>query len=183
MHVSENQYHMLKDVHLISRLDGFSGCLPHRDALLYDTRELTKLMEAEYVKEVTLEKPCGGEIRGLKLTREGKWLLRRLEGTYAPDKGTSCSVSTREHECLTRDLEDILRDMYHYSRLKKANGLFPRREARSYPQDDLEFLYLNGYLLKIRMSTKPGKKEKGFVLSSKGEQLVRSAEEAEELLT
>jgi hypothetical protein len=175
MHISENQYYILKDVYVISRLGG-SGCLPQKDALIYSRQELSELLEEDYVNEVTLVKPCGGEIRGLKLTRRGEWLLRKLEAKYAVDMakpGVSGSVV-----CLDPDLMDILWDIYHFCRLKRSGGLFPRKEAESYSQDDLEYLYLHGYILKIQMGTKSGKKEKGFVLSNKGEQVVRTTDEA-----
>lgn len=180
MHVSDNQYYILKDVHVISRLGGSSGCLPHKDALIYDRQELMELLEGDYVKEVTLMKPCGGEIRGLKLTRRGEWLLRKLEAKYAVDKTEPCDVESAGQVCLGPDLVDILRDMYHFCRLKKSGGIFPHKEAESYLQDDLEFLYLNGYIFKIQLGAKPGKREKGFVLSNKGEAVVRTAEEAAE---
>lgn len=125
-------------------------------------------------------KPCGGEIRGLQLTRRGEWLLRQLEAKDAMHNGESCDVASAGDVCLGPDLVDILRDMYHFCRLKKSGGMLPRKEAECYPQDDLEFLYLNGYIFKIQMGQKPGKRGKGFVLSKKGEDVVRTAEEAAE---
>lgn len=177
MHISENQYYILKDIHIISRL-GESGCLPHKDALIYNRQELLELLEGDYVNEVALVKPCGGEIRGLKLTRRGEWLLRKLEANYAVDKVEPCAVGSAV--CLEPDLTDILLDIYHFCRLKKSGGLFPRKEAESYSQDDLEYLYLHGYIFKIQIGTKSGKREKGFVLSNKGEKVIRATAETTE---
>ncbi len=177
MQVTENQFYMLKDIHVLTKVGAKGGCLPLKDALIYDPKELRGLQDNDYVKAVTLMMPCGGEVRGFKLTRKGEWTLRKLEAKYRLDSLDAAIQLHAERHCLTPDQVDILRDIYHFCRLRKSGGIFPRKEAEAACRaDDLEFLYLHGYILKIQSGDSSGKKEKGFILSNKGEDVVRDVE-------
>lgn len=180
MQISENQFYMLKDIHLIGKVGSKGGCLPLKDALIYNPQELRELQDHDFIKAVTLMMPCGGEVRGFKLTHKGEWTLRKLEAKYVLDSLDATVQLCAERHCLTPDQVDILRDIYHYCRLRKSGGIFPRKEAEAYSADDLEFLYLQGYILKIQFRNLSDKKEKGFILSNKGDEIVRSVEESVE---
>jgi len=176
MQLSENQFYMLKDIDVISKIGSNGGCLPLKDALIYEPRELQALQDNNYVTPVTLMMPCGGEVRGYKLTHKGEWTLYKLEAKYRFDDQNAGIQPHAERQCLTPDQVDILRDIYHFCRLRKSGGMFPSKEVEGFSAEDLEFLYLNGYVLKIQTGSASGKKEKGFILSNKGESVVRSME-------
>lgn len=180
MQVSENQYYMLKDIHLIGKIGSKGGCLPMKDALIYNPRELRELQDNDFISSVTLMMPCGGEVRGIKLTHKGEWTLRKQEAKYVLDSQAATNQQCAEQHCLTPDQVDILRDIYHFCRLRKSSGIFPRAEAEAYAEDDLEFLYLHGYILKIQFRDFSDKKEKGFILSNKGNEVVRNTEQSVE---
>lgn len=180
MHVTERQYYMLKDIHIMTKVGSRGGCLPLKDALIYDPDELQALQDNGYVKAVTLMMPCGGEIRGFKLTHKGEWTLRKLEAKAKLDSFQASTKELTERHCLTPDQVDILLDIYHLSKLSKSEGIFTRKEAEAYSADDLEFLYLHGYIMKIRVGGFSGKKEKGFILSNQGDALIRRIEESRE---
>ncbi|TVQ96424.1 MAG: hypothetical protein EA399_15915 [Desulfovibrionales bacterium] len=180
MQVTERQFYMLKDIHVITKVGSKGGCLPLKDALIYDPGELKSLQDGDYVKAVTLMMPCGGEIRGFKLTHKGEWALRKLEAQYKLDALDAPTSLNAERQCLTPEQVDTLRDIYHFCRLRKSGGIFPRKEAEAFAADDLEFLYLHGYILKIQSGDTSGRKEKGFILSNKGEDLVRNVEESKD---
>lgn len=177
MRMTENQFYILKDIHMLSKIGGKGGCLPLKDALIYNPDELRGLQKNDYVKAVTLMMPCGGEVRGFTLTRTGEWALRKLEARYRLDSLDAAIQFHAERHCLTPDQVDILRDIHHFCRLRKSGGIFPRKEAEAACRgDDLEFLYLQGYILKIQSSDASGKKEKGYILSNKGEDVVHDVE-------
>jgi hypothetical protein len=181
MNLRENQFYMLKDIHVLSKAGLSGGCLPMKDALIYNQDDLEDLQEREYVKPVTLMMPCGGQIRGFKLTHRGEWTLRKMEAKAFWDAHENLPQAAVLGECLTPDQVDILLDIYHFCRLTRSGGLLPRREAENFQHDDLEYLYLNGYIMKIQTGQGSGKKEKGFVLSNKGEQVVKLMEEPLEM--
>lgn len=150
---------ILRAAAAFSTVQRYSGTMPKRQALHYDKTRLAGLEDAGFLERVKLSFSCGKNLEGWRLTGPGR---RALAGDDA-------------QAALLPEHLRILSDVYHYSRLSQNRGMMPKELARNFDADDLDDLFLHGYLLRIDL--KGAIKAKGWLVSNKGLAALRQASE------
>ncbi|MBF0480781.1 MAG: hypothetical protein HQK81_06765 [Desulfovibrionaceae bacterium] len=163
MSLSERERQILKNVRFFSRMHRYGGMMPAKYLLLYENDDLGRLIAADYLERVVLSTPSNTDYPGLRLGRAGAKLINEEEAPVIRDGNQDIPV----------ELVEIMEDIHHFSRIGRYRGLMPEKKARQYEASDLEDLLNNGYVYKVKTRSPGGKKNEGYVISTKTHHLLK----------
>ncbi len=179
MILTEHHLQILKHVHAYSSIKRFHGMLPRRDANMYEDVALSYLLEAGLIEESVIITACGSNPKGYRLA---KGAIKDLGKLGIDFKNHDWEV-LREHNWVALDeLEEVhidaLLDIYHFSKIKKFNGIAPKDALDDYERRIFSFLYDMGYLFHIKLKSSKGDDKKGYVLSGKARRVLKQLKNA-----
>ncbi len=172
MQLDKQHQEILQDIASFASIERYRGMLPAKLALCYDAHKIDELVHAGLVERMQISYACGQESVLLKLTEQGDQALDRLRRseTVAPP-----TLPRRKDKPLPRDCGDlsperlrILSDIQHFTGIHRFGGLMPQSEAENYAPQDLNELYAQGFVIRVKVELGTGEKRKGYILSDKG---------------
>ena len=172
--LSQKHLQALKDIYKFSGIRRYHGMLPEKHALLYDQDVLGFLEENDLIEEGTVIARCGSKMTGFRLTDNARRDLKAMGVELDSSEPEPQELPTEDEDgCLTREQIDILADLYHFSRIKKFNGITPKKEIEDYDKRDIKLLYELGYILYIQLKGRAVRHAKGYILTEQAMRLLR----------
>lgn len=143
----------------------YHGVMPRKHALAFPETDLSELVDQGLLEWAEFTYGCGKELRGVRITPEG---MRLLDESAAPAEEADASELAYEHML-------ILQDVFHFSRMPRYRRMMPAKKAHAYVSSDFEDLLNRGYVLKMKLKVEGERTLKGFVISPKGERVLKKA--------
>ncbi|WP_027185136.1 hypothetical protein [Desulfovibrio inopinatus] len=162
MTLTERQMNIVQTVADFDSIDRYQGTLPRKHAFMYDEKDINELVHSDILQWVKLTFPCGKGVKGLRLTSTGR---KFLEG---PKR-----ACTSNETLPTPSQLDLLCDIVYTCRISLFRGIMPKSMIRQYAENDVEELYLGGFILRIKIRLEDGEKLKGFILTAKANRLLK----------
>jgi len=157
---------ILKAVGQFGEIAKYHGVMPKKHAVAFDEEQVEELIRGGFLEWVNFTYGCGKEVEGLRLTPKGREALS--------DNAANGLQSSQPPELAEEHLL-ILQDIFHFSRMPRYHRMMPEKKARHYVPVDIEDLVNRGYILKIKVKSQGQKSLSGYVISSKGERVLRSS--------
>jgi hypothetical protein len=176
MILTEQHIQILKHIHAYTNVKRYHGMLPEREALAYDDNVLEYLKECGVVEEGIIITSCGSNPKGFRLAEGARHELESL-GIDFTDKGWE-KVRNDDYVALDQlDKEhiELLRDIYHLSKVSRFCGVAPCEMLEDYERTLLRMLYDMGYVFHIKLKGKNVRHGDGYVLSDKAMRLLRQS--------
>ncbi len=161
MNLTEQQMAIVGAVAEFDSIERYQGILPRKHVLLFEEKEVRELLQIDILQKVKLIFPNGKRMKGLRLTVAGR---RILDDSPTP-------IESKEPLPTPSQLT-LLRDIAFASEMKIFHGIMPKKLVRQYNEKDLEDLYLDGYILRIKIYLEDNNNLKGTILTSKAKQLL-----------
>lgn len=159
---------ILRDVAAFSRVKRYRGMMPTRLALYQEQAKVDDLVEAGLVERINATMSCGSEHVLLKLTKEGSEALRSLEADQDAAADPTAPEEAASERRLSEEQEDILNDIYHFSKIKRYGGMTSPDLLEDYDVKSVNNLFARGFVIRVKADLGSGRKRKGFILSEKG---------------
>lgn len=174
MILTQEHIQFLKHVQAYTNVKRYHGMLPEREALAYEDGMLERLKECGLVEEGTILTSCGSNPKGYRLAKGARQELMSL-GIDFTDKGWEKVRNDDDValDQLDREHLDILRDIFHLSRVTRFCGVAPLEMLQDYDPMLLRMLYDMGYVYHIKLKGKNVRHGNGYVLSDKARRLLR----------
>ncbi|MEF2146123.1 MAG: hypothetical protein V3573_11815 [Desulfovibrionaceae bacterium] len=174
MILTEKHVQILKHIQAYANVKRYHGMLPEREALAYDELVLDSLKENGLVEEGMIMTSCGSNPKGYRLSDGARAELEAF-GIDFTDRGWE---KVRNDDNVSMDQLDkehieMLRDIYHLSRVSRNHGVAPGAVLDDYEKPLLRMLYDMGYVFHIKLKGKNVKHGDGYVLSDKATRLLR----------
>lgn len=160
MQLDELHLRILKDVASFASIKRYRGMMPARLAMFTDKTKVDELVELELIERMHMSYPCGSEETLLEITSEGR---QALAAGYTP-----VPEEANPELDLSRPQLLILNDIYHFCKISRFRGMMPPDELVGYNARDVNTLFAQGYVIKVKADMGGGKKRKGLILSDKG---------------
>lgn len=176
MILTEQHLQILKHIQAYANVKRYHGMLPEREALAYDDKVLDYLKECGVVEEGVIITSCGSNPKGFRLAEGARNELESL-GIGFMDKGWE-KVRNDDYVALDQlDKEhiELLRDIYHLSKVSRFCGVAPCEMLEDYEGTLLRMLYDMGYVFHIKLKGKNVRHGDGYVLSDKAMRLLRQS--------
>lgn len=178
MLLTEKHVQILKHVHAYSKIKRYHGMLPQRDSSIYEEEILDYLLDAGLIDEGVILTTCGSNPKGYRLSKSA---IKELEDLGIDIRNEDWEA-LRGHNWVADDLLDeehidALVDIYHFSKVKKYNGIAPREALADYDKTIFKILYDMGYVFHIKLKGSNVKYQKGYVLSDKARKVLKQLEE------
>lgn len=173
MILTREHIQLLKHVQAYSNVKRYHGMLPEREALAYDSKMLDHLKECGLLEEGTILTSCGSNPRGYRLAKNARKELNSLGIDFADrawEKVRNDDEVTLDQ--LDKEHIDLLRDIYHLSKVTRFCGVAPKDMLRDYDNTVLYMLYDMGYVYHIKLKGKNVRHGDGYVLSDKAQRLL-----------
>jgi len=166
MALSDLQMTILNAVGQFSGVAKYHGTMPRKLALAYSDEYISHLVSEGLLELAKFTYDCGKEVKGLRLTPDGQRQLERASRNGA--SRSVCSELAYEHLL-------ILQDVFHFSCMPRYRPMMPAKKAVKYVSSDFDDLLNRGYVLKMKLKIQGERTLKGYVISGKGEQVLRKA--------
>ncbi len=174
MQLDANHVKILQDIIVFSSVERYRGMLPSKLALCHDQRKIDELVAADLVERMEMSYPCGQESTLLKLTETGQIVMENLahNGAHIVKPRPKHERQETELPLECRSLSalqwKILEDVFHFSKISRFGGIMPNTETENYPPKELNQLFAQGYIIRVKAEIGTGEKRKGYILSDKG---------------
>jgi hypothetical protein len=160
---------ILRDVAAFSKVKRYRGMMPTRLALYQEQAKVDDLVEAGLIERINATMSCGSEHVLLKLTRQGFDTLKELEAAQdAAQDGPAEPEAAGSERRLSEEQEEILNDIYHFSKIKRFGGMTSPDLLADYDVKNVNNLFARGFVIRVKADLGSGRKRKGFILSEKG---------------
>ena len=157
---------IMRDIASFTKIERYRGMMPDKLALYYDPGRISELLDQGYVERISVSFSCGSEQDLFKLTKEGKDFLDSLSQAPPPAQDTP-----EEPEITVEDMDEeeitLLNDMYHFSKIRKYNGIMPTSEMDSYDKTRINRLFARGYIMRVK-AVSGSEQRQGYILSDRG---------------
>ncbi|MBU1248096.1 MAG: hypothetical protein KKB70_05320 [Proteobacteria bacterium] len=177
MVLTERHIQILKHVHAYVGIKRYHGLLPMKDAGIYEAEALEYLHEEGLIEEGVILTTCGSNPKGYRLSKHALEELEKLGIDFRNEDWEALRghnwVAADE---LDADHIDALLDIYHFSKIKKFNGIAPKEVLSDYDKITFNILYDMGYIFHIKLKGANVKYEKGYVLSDKARRMLKQLE-------
>lgn len=179
MLLTELHIQILKHVHAYATIKRYHGMLPQRDSSIYANEALDYLIAEGLVEEGVILTSCGSNPKGYRLSKSA---INELEELGIDFKNEDWEA-LRENDWVADDLLDeehidALVDIYHFSKIKKFNGMAPKKLLIDYDENLFKVLYDMGYVFHIKLKGSNVKYQKGYVLSDKARRVLRQLKQS-----
>ncbi|MGE4554333.1 MAG: hypothetical protein AB7D57_14575 [Desulfovibrionaceae bacterium] len=176
MILTERHLQILKHIHAYSKIKQYHGMVPRKEAASYDERLLQSLLDNGLVEEGVIITTCGSNPKGYRLSEEAKHELEGLGLNIQAEEWDRVKESDAvANDRLDKEHIETLVDVYHFSKIKKFNGIAPKFVVDNYDKDVVKFLYDAGYIFYIKLKGARVENEKGYVLSERATRLLEQA--------
>ncbi|GAB6036897.1 hypothetical protein JCM15519_14560 [Fundidesulfovibrio butyratiphilus] len=165
MHLSPQERALLASVSRFETIGRYQGLMPGKHLVTFGQDLTARLERLGLIEEVELTYNCGKTLKAVRLTPQGRL---EIEDEQHPQGADDPAELTLEHLVL-------LQDVLHFSHMPRYRFMLPAKKAKIYNQEDLNDLFVRGYLLKLKVSTDDRGAAKGYVISAKGEKVLSEA--------
>lgn len=176
--LTDSQLQILKDVNRFSTLKRYHGLLPEKFAVFYDQQALEDLMARCLIEEGMVVSRCGAKLHGFRLTETCRAGLKAKNVNLEPPDARLADLTLLPGDDLSAEQLSILRDVFHYTHLRKFRGITPKAELEEvYSKKDIKSLYNLGLILYIKLKgIRDDRNRKGYVLSDLGRKVLKQIE-------
>lgn len=174
MELDSQHIEILQDIASFSGIERYRGMLPTKLALCHDERKINELMAAGLVERMEMSFACGQETVLLKLTESGEELVDSMAGngsgvlSLARKPKREPIPKAPECQSISPAQWQIINDIFHFSKIHRFGGLMPSSEAEAFPPRELNQLFAQGFIIRVKSEIGSGRKRKGYILSDKG---------------